>query len=345
MKKKYISYTHVLHKKNVFFFILIAIVFISLILPSQSLHVFALSTSNGFTEDSSDSVSEPDGETNTNDDNVNDNTKDSPSLDNYDTSTDDSTDDTPSGEGATPSGDTGSPSGNPGTVSPEDPETVSPGDPGGGITNDPMGGNVNGGIDPGFSAEGSQETQMESQLSNEARPTANIISISPNPAIPGSTVYFYGDAWDDGCIIYWEWRSNKDGVLSTNQNFTLSTLSTGNHTISLRVKDNLLEWSDEATQTLIVNWPPIANAGEPYFGWKNKPITFDGSHSTDIDGHIVTYQWNFGDGTTASDARTTHSYAHTGIYTVKLTVTDDLGGTDTNTVTTTVVGIPPVAQA
>jgi PKD repeat protein len=54
-------------------------------------------------------------------------------------------------------------------------------------------------------------------------------------------------------------------------------------------------------------------------------VTFDASLSTDSDGSIASYAWNFGDGSTGSGALVKHSYSIDGSYTVTLTVTDDRG--------------------
>jgi PKD repeat protein len=84
---------------------------------------------------------------------------------------------------------------------------------------------------------------------------------------------------------------------------------------------------------------PVANPGGPYSGVAGVPITFDGRAST---GDSLTFQWNFGDGITASGALVTHTYAAAGTYTVTLTVVDVFGQSVTGTTTALVsaTGLP-----
>jgi PKD repeat protein len=63
---------------------------------------------------------------------------------------------------------------------------------------------------------------------------------------------------------------------------------------------------------------------------------FDGTASSDSDGSIVSYDWTFGDGATASGSTASHTYAASGDYTVTLTVTDDGGATGTDSQTVSV---------
>jgi PKD repeat protein len=65
-------------------------------------------------------------------------------------------------------------------------------------------------------------------------------------------------------------------------------------------------------------------------------VTFAGTGSSDVDGSIVSYAWDFGDGTTGSGVSPTHTYAAAGTFTVSLTVTDDGGATDVATQLVTV---------
>ncbi len=81
----------------------------------------------------------------------------------------------------------------------------------------------------------------------------------------------------------------------------------------------------------IDNYPPVADANSLYSGFINKLIQFNGSESYDVDGYIVNYTWDFGDGNTGYGITVEHSYANIGEYIVKLTVKDDKGLNDYNT--------------
>ena len=62
----------------------------------------------------------------------------------------------------------------------------------------------------------------------------------------------------------------------------------------------------------------------------NEQIQFDASQSEDIDGSIVSYLWDFGDGNTATTKMAMHRYQSPGDYIVSLSVTDDDGAVGNN---------------
>jgi PKD repeat protein len=74
----------------------------------------------------------------------------------------------------------------------------------------------------------------------------------------------------------------------------------------------------------------------------NLTATFDGTTSTDSDGTIASYAWNYGDGATGTSATSSHTYAAGGTYTATLTVTDNGGLTGTVSHTVTVTAPPAV---
>jgi len=74
--------------------------------------------------------------------------------------------------------------------------------------------------------------------------------------------------------------------------------------------------------------PPVANfTYSPLLIKVNATVTFNASASYDVDGTIVSYTWNFGDGnvTTVGTPIITHIYTAEGNYTVSLTVLDNSG--------------------
>ncbi len=73
--------------------------------------------------------------------------------------------------------------------------------------------------------------------------------------------------------------------------------------------------------------------------------SFDGSASSDSDGNIASYSWNFGDGSTATGSNPSHTYASAGDYTVTLTVTDNEGATGQSSENVSVTGGGDVNQA
>lgn len=85
------------------------------------------------------------------------------------------------------------------------------------------------------------------------------------------------------------------------------------------------------------NNPPVAEAGGPYTGIAGTAIKFDGSASSDSDGSIGSYEWDFGDGNRDKGVILEHTYSTAETYTVTLTVMDNENavGTDTATVEVT----------
>jgi peroxiredoxin len=82
----------------------------------------------------------------------------------------------------------------------------------------------------------------------------------------------------------------------------------------------------------LLNEAPIAAfTRSPASGVAPLAVFFDASESSDSDGAIASYEWEFGDGTSSRDSEegvtATHTFAASGMYSVTLTVTDDRGKT------------------
>ncbi|WP_339896827.1 glycosyl hydrolase family 18 protein [uncultured Gilvimarinus sp.] len=107
-------------------------------------------------------------------------------------------------------------------------------------------------------------------------------------------------------------------------------------------------WSQTDSCSEPGNLAPTANANGPYSGSAGSAITFSSAGSSDPDGTINAYLWEFGDNSTSTEANPSHSYANAGTYQATLTVTDNLGANHSSTANITVVmadqNQPPVAQ-
>jgi len=130
----------------------------------------------------------------------------------------------------------------------------------------------------------------------------------------------------DGSIAAYFWNFG-DGESATGPTTTHTYSAAGTFTVTLTVTDNGgVTGSQQQAVTVVVNNPPVASFTPPSCAVLI-PCTFDGSSSKDPDGSIVSYEWNFGDGTPRGvTAKTSHTYAAAVSYTVSLTVTDNAGG-------------------
>ena len=80
------------------------------------------------------------------------------------------------------------------------------------------------------------------------------------------------------------------------------------------------------------NRAPTAVASAPAGGSTGDAVAFSSAGSLDPDGDPLQYAWDFGDGSSSTDANPQHAYASPGQYTAALTVVDGRGGSASATV-------------
>jgi hypothetical protein len=102
------------------------------------------------------------------------------------------------------------------------------------------------------------------------------------------------------------------------------------------VPDENVTTNNLQENNVMVEYTPVADAGQDKDAFSGQEVTLDGSNSYDLDDGIAEWNWNFGDGTTGSGEIVTHTYASIGSYHVSLTVKDHYGAEDTDTCIVTV---------
>ena len=188
-----------------------------------------------------------------------------------------------------------------------------------------------------------------------------------NPSVSGGSIHSITDlGWSESTIT-WNSRPQIDGTkLSTLATvfgsewiaFDVGQAISGDGTYSFAINStstNGVSFSSKETPTnqpvleidymlpaASTNTPPVADPGGPYVGVVGEETAFDGSGSSDPDGDApLTFEWDFGDESSASAATTTHAYLLAGQYTVTLVVSDGVASSTPATTTATVSNPPP----
>ncbi|MCM4165165.1 hypothetical protein DHC50_16325 [Arenibacter sp. A80] len=149
-----------------------------------------------------------------------------------------------------------------------------------------------------------------------------------------------GSTDNDGIITGYSWNFG-DGNTSSQQNPSHTYSSAGTYNVILNLTDD-----DNATSTKSIsvtaidpniNQPPNAVAtASPNSGTAPLVVNFSSAGSSDTDGTIENYEWDFGDGATSTQSNPSHTYATQGNFVGTLTVTDDDGAVGTVSVYVTV---------
>jgi chitinase len=158
----------------------------------------------------------------------------------------------------------------------------------------------------------------------------------------------------NGSIIFYRWNfgDGSSEILDKAPEHTYA--DPGTYTVILTVVDNsgrsaIANTTATVSGSIPENSPPVAMSGGPYSGEAGKPVLFNGSASYDQDGSLVSYSWNFGDGSLGSGIAPSHQYIKANTYFVTLTVTDNDGVTNQistavtiTSVSTGILGVNPL---
>ena len=173
-------------------------------------------------------------------------------------------------------------------------------------------------------------------------PTSGTYGVSESITFDASTTFDR-----DGNIATYEWEFD-DGRTATGEVAPHSYNSTGSYDVTLTVTDTDGA-VDTITHTLTITTTPPVVSFTPDDGstfYRGEIITFDASKSSDWDGTITEYNWDFdSDGSTDATGRIlTHDYQTAGVYDATLTVIDDDGNSISKTHALTIQRTAPTAS-
>lgn len=210
---------------------------------------------------------------------------------------------------------------------------------------------------------GDFRNEFTRQLDIRLEPQGVILPTNPNlapaftvtPASPqvlqtttfdASTTTNNGSACLLACTYAWDFG---DGGTGAGMTTTHQFRTAGNTVVTLTVTDSRGATASK-TQSVTVAAPTPPTAAfrmSPTPAAIGTPVFFNASESQAIQPRtVVSYSWDFGDGTTGSGMTESHTYTGAGVYTIVLEVRDDAGASQRATQTLTVGGgggINPVA--
>ncbi|MCI0616711.1 PKD domain-containing protein [bacterium] len=171
--------------------------------------------------------------------------------------------------------------------------------------------------------QGQTLASRELEVKNGKLPVAHF-NVSPNEGDTQTLFRFDGspsiDA--DGRIVAWDWFFG-DGGRKKGKIVEHRFRSTGKHDVKLVVTDNDRLESELKKKIKIRGSVPVASfVVSPEVGNVSTNFRFDGSSSSDRDGSIASYSWNFGDGTSGSGSIVMHTFPRADTFRIQLDVMD-----------------------
>jgi len=169
------------------------------------------------------------------------------------------------------------------------------------------------------------------------------LKVSKEVVQVGEAVTFEAILPVSGIVVEWDFGDDSPKTTGPLVSHTYETA--GEFTATMKATYPSGTESQLSVQIRVVmvtgNTPPQAKADvSPLQTLAGQLITFDATGSSDPDGEISRYLWNFGDGNSSTDPQTTHAYAQAGTYYTILTVTDNGEMDATDTVSVTVTALP-----
>jgi len=200
-------------------------------------------------------------------------------------------------------------------------------------------------------AGGDSRASYVARYPGAAHPLKAVIQLGGGGFAPfvGSTASFDGTASDgDSPIVSYRWTWNDGTPDSTGSKVSHLLTKQGQNVVTLTVTDSTGHTAQASEDFFIAGMYPQARfAWTPATVFAGQTVAFDGSASSDSDGSIASYDWQWGDATPDEhSAQPTHVFATPGTYQVALFVRDDntQSGAAIHNVTVVALTVPRVSR-
>jgi FOG: PKD repeat len=154
-----------------------------------------------------------------------------------------------------------------------------------------------------------------------------------------------GGSYDDGSIVSYDWDFG-DGNTDSGQSVNNTFAGEGDFAVVLTVTDDEEKQDRNSLKVRVMGTPPVSDPGGPYIFDEDKALNgswtgfLNGTASSDAETSIKRYEWDFDDsdgiGIESTEATPRITYDAVGVYTVTLTVYDEVEQSHTATTTVTV---------
>lgn len=124
----------------------------------------------------------------------------------------------------------------------------------------------------------------------------------------------------------WEWNFGDGTTTSSLQNPSHTYADSGTYAVTLRVINNRTGCDFTTTNDIAIYGIAVGFSASDTAICKRSTVQFDAAGSNP---NIISYQWNFGDGSSDTARSVSHAYNVSGVYDVSLVITDDRGCRDT----------------
>ncbi len=187
--------------------------------------------------------------------------------------------------------------------------------------------------------DGNTDTETRSIGSTNDAPVPSFTATPSTGNSPLNVSFNAGASFDaDGSIVSYAWDFG-DGGTATGVT-TSHVFAIGVRTVTLTVTDNNGATASTIRTVTANNSPPVASfTATPSSGAAPLNVSFNASGSSDVDGTVASYSWNFEELGSGS-GQTINKTFPAGTFVVTLTVTDNLGATSSTTRSVTASGAP-----